>query len=184
MGHAGLTLHRLGQMCGRQNREHASCHQAMTQSTASRVRLHCKTSTGDPVPCGVQETRLTEAGQAWAHEAMKVKEWNIFDGLPLEVLRSAWEACTGGVAIAAGPGVEMQRAPLTTPQAKALNATGRLRQSCRCISSHCMFFRRWGQFREHATQRTAVQRYFLMLVRTSCCAHHALCRSQGFSTSL
>ena len=43
----------------------------------------------------------------------------------MEVLRSAWEARRGGVAIAAGPGVELQKAPLVSAQEKALQDTGR-----------------------------------------------------------
>ena len=52
--------------------------------------------------CGLQETRLTEAGQVWAREVMREKSWSIVFGQPLEALRSAWEARPGGVAIAAG----------------------------------------------------------------------------------
>ena len=44
---------------------------------------------------------------------------------PLEALRSAWKARSGGVAIAAGPGVEMQKAPLISARQKALHETGR-----------------------------------------------------------
>ena len=62
--------------------------------------------------CGLQETRLAEAGQVWAREVMKEKSWSIVFGQQLEALRSAWEARPGGVAIAAGPGVELQKAPL------------------------------------------------------------------------
>ena len=39
------------------------------------------------------------------------RDWSIVFGQPLEGLRSAWEARPGGVAIAAGPGVELQKAP-------------------------------------------------------------------------
>ena len=75
--------------------------------------------------CGLQETRLTEAGQAWAREVMREQNWNIVFGQPLDALRSAWEARPGGVAIAASPGVELQKAPIVSTQEKALHDTGR-----------------------------------------------------------
>ena len=73
----------------------------------------------------MQETRLTEAGQVWAREVMKERNWSIVSGQPLEAQRSAWEAKPGGVAIAAGPGVELQIAPLTSAHERALHGTGR-----------------------------------------------------------
>ena len=65
--------------------------------------------------CGLQETRLTEAGQVWAREVMREQNWSIVFGQPLEALRSAWEA---------RPGVELQKAPLVSAQEKALHDTG------------------------------------------------------------
>ena len=59
--------------------------------------------------CGLQEMRLAEAGHVWAQEVMRERNWSIVFGQPLEALRSAWEARPGGVAIAAGPGVELQK---------------------------------------------------------------------------
>ena len=56
---------------------------------------------------------------------MKEKSWSIVLRQPLEALRSAWEARPGGVAIAAGPGVELQKAPLISAHEKALHETGR-----------------------------------------------------------
>ena len=56
---------------------------------------------------------------------MREQNWNIVFGQPLDALRSAWEARPGGVAIAAGPGVELQKAPLVSAQEKALHDTGR-----------------------------------------------------------
>ena len=41
-----------------------------------------------------------------------------------EAQRYAWEAKPGGVAIAAGPGVELQKAPLTSARGRALHDTG------------------------------------------------------------
>ena len=52
--------------------------------------------------CGLQETRLTEAGQTWARGVMREQNWNIVFGQPLDALRSAWEARPGGVAIGSG----------------------------------------------------------------------------------
>ena len=75
----------------------------------------------------MQETRLAEAGQVWAREVMKERNWSIVFGQPLEAQRSAWEAKPGGVAIAAGPGVELQKAPLTSARERALHDTGRKR---------------------------------------------------------
>ena len=51
------------------------------------------------------------------------KAWNIFFGQPFEALRATWETRPGGAAVAAGPGVELQRASLTTSQDKALYVT-------------------------------------------------------------
>ena len=56
---------------------------------------------------------------------MREQNWSIVFGQLLEALRSAWEARPGGVAIAAGPGVELQKAPLVSAQEKALHDTGR-----------------------------------------------------------
>ena len=56
---------------------------------------------------------------------MREQNWSIVFGQPLEALRSAWEARPGGVVIAAGPGVELQKAPLVSAQEKALHDTGR-----------------------------------------------------------
>ena len=75
--------------------------------------------------CGLQETRLTESGQVWAREVMRKQNWSIVFGQPLEALRSAWEGRPGGVEIAAGPGVELQKAPLVSAHEKAFHNTGR-----------------------------------------------------------
>ena len=56
---------------------------------------------------------------------MREKNWSIVLVQPLEALRSAWEAKPGGVAIAARPGVELQKAPLFSAQEKALHDSGR-----------------------------------------------------------
>ena len=66
--------------------------------------------------CGLQETHLTEAGQICAREVTREKKWNIVLGRPLESRRSAWEAKVGGVAVVSGPGVDLQKAPLTSAQ--------------------------------------------------------------------
>ena len=75
--------------------------------------------------CGLQETRLAESGQVWAREVMRKQNWSIVFGQPLEALRSAWEGRPGGVEIAAGPGVELQKAPLVSAHEKAFHNTGR-----------------------------------------------------------
>ena len=70
-------------------------------------------------------------------------------GQPLERLRSTGEGRPSGVAIAAGLVVELQRAPLTTPQVRTLYATGHhVRALVACgtddrvvhVSSHCVGF--------------------------------------------
>ena len=46
-------------------------------------------------------------------------------GRPLEPRRSTSEAKPGGVPIVSGPGVDLQKAPLTSAQEKELQETGR-----------------------------------------------------------
>ena len=74
--------------------------------TASSTQHHATFELGCHV-CGLQETRLIEAGAA-----------------RLGKMRSAWEATPGGVAIAAGPGVEPQRAPTTGENAVCMRRDG------------------------------------------------------------
>ena len=78
---------------------------------------------------------------------MKEKSWwNIVFGQPLEVLRSVWEATPGGIAIAAGPGVELHGATLTSAHEKTLCGVGRFVGALValviewCMSSHCVGF--------------------------------------------
>ena len=75
--------------------------------------------------CGLQETHLTEAGQVWAREVIERTKLEHRFWQPLEALRSAWEATPGGVATAAGPGVELQRVPHVSAQERALHDMGR-----------------------------------------------------------
>ena len=104
------TTNATGRTRGRQNREHSCSQQATTQpnSKTSRVALQ----NGNWRFCNM---KMTASSTQQRMQAMKEKEWNIVFGQPSEALRSTMEARPVGVAIAAGPGVERQVAPSTTP---------------------------------------------------------------------
>ena len=76
---------------------------------------------------------------------MREQNWNIVFGQPLDALRSAWEARPGGVAIAAGPGVELQKAPLVSAQEKALHDTGRYGKGDQVVHVVSPLWARWSR---------------------------------------
>ena len=143
--------------------------------------------------CAVCRRRASrKQDRFWAREVMREHNWSIVFGQPLEALRPAWEARPGGVAIAAGPGVELQKAPLVSAQEKAFTRHRTLRKESRRPrkgrSSGARGLSVWARWsrkhsRENAKKWAAVERLSSSWLGLVPCPSR-FCRPQRYTASL